>query len=40
MRAVREAAALSYPISDIGELLAEIERGYIGSPIRPGRARS
>lgn len=28
LRAVREAAALAYPIADIEDLLAEIERGY------------
>lgn len=28
LRAVREAAALSYPIVDIEQLLSEIERGY------------
>ncbi len=28
LRAVREAAALAYPIGEIDELLAEIDRGY------------
>lgn len=28
LRAVREAAALAYPIADMNELLAEIEHGY------------
>jgi len=28
LRVVREAAALAYPTADIGEVLAEIERGY------------
>ena len=28
LRVVREAAALAYPVADIDELLAEIERGY------------
>ena len=28
LRAVREAAALAYPIADVDVLLAEIERGY------------
>jgi hypothetical protein len=31
LRAVREAAALSYPSGDIDEILADIERGYGGS---------
>ena len=28
LRAVREAASYAYPTADIGELLADIERGY------------
>ncbi len=28
LRAVREAAALAYPVVDIDQLLADIERGY------------
>lgn len=32
LRAVREAAALAYPVADIDELLAEIERGYRSEP--------
>lgn len=32
LRAVREAAALSYPIADIEGVLAEIERGYRTDP--------
>ena len=33
LRAVREAAALAYPVADIDQLLGEIERGYgYGSP--------
>lgn len=39
LRAIREAVALSYPITDVDELLAEIERGYAGPPIGPGPAR-
>lgn len=30
LRAIREAAAHTYPIADIEDLLAEIERGYEG----------
>jgi len=29
LRAVREAAAHQYPVADIDEMLAEIERGYV-----------
>lgn len=32
LRAVREAAALSYPIADMDRVLAEIERGYLTDP--------
>ena len=33
LRAVREAASHAYPVADIDDLLAEIERGYgDGSP--------
>jgi hypothetical protein len=32
--AVREAARLSYPTGDPAQMLAEIERGYIGLPER------
>lgn len=32
LRAVREAAAHQYPVSDIEEMLAEIERGYVAEP--------
>lgn len=35
LRAVREAAALSYPISEIDDLLVEIERGYLEPPADP-----
>jgi hypothetical protein len=35
LRAVREAAALAYPIADIGGMLAEIERGYSGGETPP-----
>jgi hypothetical protein len=30
LRAVREAASHAYPTGDIGEILADIERGYVG----------
>lgn len=34
LRAVREAAALAYPVADIDEVLAEIELGYrVGAPV-------
>jgi hypothetical protein len=29
LRAVREAVSYAYPTGDLGELLADIERGYI-----------
>ena len=32
LRAVREAAAHAYPITEIEDVLAEIERGYGGAP--------
>ncbi len=32
LRAVREAATHAYPVADIDELLAEIERGYQTRP--------
>jgi Ribbon-helix-helix protein, copG family len=32
LRAVREAAAHAYPIAEIGDVLAEIERGYDEAP--------
>lgn len=32
LRAVREAAAHAYPITEIEDILAEIERGYGGAP--------
>ena len=44
LRAIREAAALDYPIGEIDEVLAEIGRGYLagGPPLpratRPGSA--
>jgi hypothetical protein len=31
LEAIRVAARHSYPAPDIGEMLAEIERGYVGS---------
>ena len=34
LRAVREAAAHHYPVGEIDELLAEIERGYGDEPGR------
>jgi hypothetical protein len=41
LRAVREAAALAYPVGDIGEVLADIERGYsldASNPAGPAEA--
>jgi hypothetical protein len=35
LRAVREAAALAYPIAPIGGMLADIERGYGGDGTPP-----
>ena len=34
LRAVREAVSHGYPVGDIGEFLAEIERGYEVGPSR------
>jgi predicted transcriptional regulator len=32
LRAVREAAAHAYPIAEVEDVLAEIERGYVEEP--------
>lgn len=37
LRAIREAAALSYPVGDIDEVLAEIDRGYGTGTLNPPR---